>query len=401
VARRATAIREQRALDPQLLLLSAGDRCGEQGIIEMFRSRFLGRTMIEAGFDAVAVGERDLAYGIRTLKSQAEAGLPIVCANHYENGARVFPSIVIKRIRGAKVGVVALLGEKPRELEGVELRDPASEGREAIERARKECDCVVLLAHMGREKLLEILPSLEGADVVIRGHGLEGEKERGSCADTLSAAAEHAGLPVFFSGELGRNLGLVSLAGVRGKRPVVVESALIHLGAGVADDPATAKELAAYLSDERSKQKELQLNRALARDASTGRIVDRYLGIEICRRCHGNLMPRFVAGKHFRAFETLRERGQATDPECLACHTTGYRRPGGYDPAAEKEGASYLAGVQCEACHGPGTAHARDGSYTKAARASCRACHTSKWSPDFDFQTYWSRVSHSEHADSL
>jgi hypothetical protein len=401
VARRATAIKERRALDPQLLLLSAGDLSGDPGIIEMYRSRFLGRTMIEAGFDAVAVGERDLNYGIRTLKSQAEAGLPVICANLYQDGTRVFPPFVIKRIRGAKVGVIALLGEKPRELEGVELRDPAIEGRDALDRARRECDCVILLAHMGREMLSEILPSLEGVDIVIRGHGGEEEKERESCADTLAAAAERAGFPVFFSGERGRNLGLVVLAGVRGKRPAVVESALIHLGGSVADDPAAAKELAAYLSEERSKQKELQLNRSLARDASTGRIVDRYLGIEICRRCHGELMPRFVASRHFRAFETLRTRGETANTECLACHTTGYGRPGGYDPATEKEGAPYLLGVQCEACHGPGTAHARDGSYAKAARESCRTCHTSKWSPDFDFREYWSRAGHCGRGDSL
>ena len=43
------------------------------------------------------------------------------------------------------------------------------------------------------------------------------------------------------------------------RRPPVVESALIHLGGSVADDPAVAKELAAYLSEERSKQKEVQL----------------------------------------------------------------------------------------------------------------------------------------------
>jgi hypothetical protein len=401
VARRATAIREQRALDPRLLLLSAGDFSGGQGIIEMYRSRFLVRTMIEAGFDAVAVGERDLNYGIRTLRSHAEAGLPVICANLYQDGTRMFPPFVIKRIRGAKVGVIALLGEKPRELDGVEVRDPVLEGREALEEMRRECDCVILIAHMERERLVEILPSLEGVDVVIRGHGREEEKERESCVDTLAAASKLAEVPVFFSGKYGKNLGVIVLAGGRGMRPAVVESAFIDLGRSVADDSAVAKELAAYNSEERLKQKELQLNRSLARDASTGRIIDRYLGIEICRRCHGDLMPRFVASRHFRAFETLRQRGEAANPECLACHTTGYGRPGGYDPAAEKEGAPYLLGVQCEACHGPGTTHARDGSYAKAARESCRACHTSKWSPDFDFQNYWSRASHCERADSL
>ncbi|MFA4948475.1 MAG: multiheme c-type cytochrome, partial [Candidatus Krumholzibacteriia bacterium] len=360
MARRATAIREQQAIDPQLLLLSAGDFSGGQGIIEMYRSRFLVRTMIEAGFDAVAVGERDLNYGIRTLKSHAEAGLPIICANLYQDGTRMFPPFVVKRIRGVKVGVIALLGEQPRELDSVEVRDPALEGRAALEKVRRECDCVILLAHMGRERLLDILPSLEGVDIVIRGHGRDEEKERESCVDTLAAASVLAEVPVFFSGKYGKNLGLIALAGIRGKRPAVIESAFINLDGSVAGDSATAKELVAYHAEERLKQKELQLNRRLAKDASTGRILDRYLGIEICRRCHGELMPRFISGRHFRAYETLRLRGETANPECLACHTTGYGRPGGYDPAAEKEGAPYLLGVQCEACHGPGTMHRRD-----------------------------------------
>jgi hypothetical protein len=401
VARRATAIDEQRSLDPRLLLVSAGDFSGDPGIIEMFRTRFLVRTMIERGYDAVAVGERDLNYGIRTLTSHAEAGLPIICANLYRDGARVFPSFVIKRVGGARVGFVALLAEQPRDLGDLEIRDPAREGREALDEMHGKCDCIVLLAHMGREKLLAILPSLEGADIVIRGHAGDEEKERGTCVDTLVAVAEPADVPVFFAGAYGKDLGVVMLAGIRGKRPAVVESALIHLGASVPDDSATARELASYREEERLKQKELQLSRTLARDARTGRVLDRYLGVDICRRCHGELMPRFISGRHFRAFETIRQRGQETNPQCLACHTTGYGKPGGYDPETEKTGAPYLLGVQCEACHGPGTAHARDGSYARAARESCRACHTSQWSPDFDFETYWSRLPHCGRADSL
>jgi hypothetical protein len=401
VARRATAIDEQRSLDPRLLLVSAGDFSGDPGIIEMFRTRFLVRTMIERGYDAVAVGERDLNYGIRTLTSHAEAGLPIICANLYRDGARVFPSFVIKRVGGARVGFVALLAEQPRDLGDLEIRDPAREGREALDEMHGKCDCIVLLAHMGREKLLAILPSLEGADIVIRGHAGDEEKERGTCVDTPVAVAEPADVPVFFAGAYGKDLGVVMLAGIRGKRPAVVESALIHLGASVPDDSATARELASYREEERLKQKELQLSRTLARDARTGRVLDRYLGVDICRRCHGELMPRFISGRHFRAFETIRQRGQETNPQCLACHTTGYGKPGGYDPETEKTGAPYLLGVQCEACHGPGTAHARDGSYARAARESCRACHTSQWSPDFDFETYWSRLPHCGRADSL
>ncbi|HEY5133445.1 MAG TPA: multiheme c-type cytochrome [Candidatus Krumholzibacteriaceae bacterium] len=401
MARRATAIGTQRSLDPALLVLSAGDFCGETGIVEMYRSRFLARTMVDMGYEAVAVGERDLNYGIRALKADREAGLPLICANLYEGGSRVFPPYVIRKVHGAKVGIMALLGEKPRELAGVELRDPALEGRAVLAKLRRECDSVVLLAHMEREKLLEILPALAGVDIVIRGHVREGEKTRESCTDTLLVARESFPLPVFCAGDRGRSLGLVTITGAGGAAPPVVESRLIHLDRSIPDDPATAELLAGYRNEEALKQKEVQLSKSLSRDETTGRLVERYLGMDICGRCHADLMPRFVASRHFRALETLREHGAEANPECLACHATGYGRPAGYDPAAEKEGAPNLQGVQCEACHGPGTMHERDGSYVTSARRSCRLCHTSKWSPDFDFDTYWKRVSHRVLRDSL
>ncbi len=39
------------------------------------------------------------------------------------------------------------------------------------------------------------------------------------------------------------------------------------------------------------------------------------------------------------------------DEKCLTCHTTGYKH-GGFDPAKPNPN---LAGVTCEACHGPGS----------------------------------------------
>jgi hypothetical protein len=394
VARRATVVKEQRQLDERLLLLGTGDFSGETGVLEMFRSRFLAQTMADMGYDAVAVGERDLSFGLRSVKEEAASGLPLICANLYEGTTRLVPPFVVKKIHGAKVGIFALLGEKPREIEGLEFHDPAAEGRAVLDKLRKECDYVILLAHMERGQLHDLLADLTGIDLVIRGHVVEGEIARETCADTLGSAVDSVRQTVLFAGDRGRAVGFAAIAGPSGGKRAIAESKLIRLDARVVDDPEMTAKVKRYLEEERLKKKELQLNKLLARDASTGKVIDRYLGIELCRRCHAEIMPRFLSSRHFRAFETLRQRDATTKAECLACHTTGYGRPGGYDPETVAQGAPYLQGVQCEACHGPGTLHARDGSYVKSARESCRACHTSKWSPDFEFEAYWERVKH-------
>ncbi len=394
MARRAAKINELRLRDAELLLLSAGDFSAEPGIVEMYRSRFLSRTMVALGYDAVAVGERELNHGIRTLKAEAEEGLPLICANLFEGGERVFPPYIVKKAHGKRIGILALLGAPPRETRGLEIRDPASEGREVIEELRGRTDCIILLAHMGREELAHVLPALEGVDIVIRAHAAGIEQEAGDCADTTGGHFENAAKPILFAGDRGRKIGLAAVAAAGGDRPALVERRLFDLDSSVPDDSSTAERLRSFLDGEGERRRELSLSRALSREEGTGRVLERYLGVDVCARCHGELMPRFTLSRHSRAMGTLRARGEETNPVCLPCHTTGYGRPTGYSPETETKGAPYLQGVQCEACHGPGTMHERTGAYAEAGRKSCRACHTSKWSPEFDYEASWRRAAH-------
>ena len=366
----------------------------------MYRSRFLAQVMKDLHYDAAAVGERDLTFGLVTLRDEAKAGPPIICANLYAEGARAFAPSVVRKVGGVKVGVFALLGEEPRDLEGFEIKDPAAEGRVVLAKLRKECDYVILLAHMDRPKLLALIPKLRGVDLVIRGHYVEGEKAHESCVDTLVGVLEKAEVPILFAGQQARNVGSVAISVKRGGGGAVTANRLIRLGADVGEDTSFAARVGSFMSEESLRERQILLNKSLTRDESTGRIRERYLGYQICGRCHDDLVPRYLLTRHFKAFDTLREKGKETSPDCLACHTTGYGKFGGYDAKAEEEGGPYLRGVQCEACHGPGTTHARDGSYVRSARASCTVCHTLQWSPHFDYETYWKRVSHRGSVDS-
>lgn len=95
------------------------------------------------------------------------------------------------------------------------------------------------------------------------------------------------------------------------------------------------------------------------------------VGPETCKACHPAAYAAWREGPHARALESLPERSRG-DRRCLSCHA----------PAAE----AGLAGVGCEACHGPGRLYAarhvmRDAELARAlglvaqAEKVCLACH--------------------------
>ena len=113
-----------------------------------------------------------------------------------------------------------------------------------------------------------------------------------------------------------------------------------------------------------------------------------------------------------KAKELATARGIA-DPqqaeECLTCHVTAYGADSTHfaTPRAGKEGFVVAHGVQCEACHGPGSDYKsrkamKDQEASIAAglvipdEALCLTCHNDK-SPTFtgfDYEEYLAKVSH-------
>jgi hypothetical protein len=87
-----------------------------------------------------------------------------------------------------------------------------------------------------------------------------------------------------------------------------------------------------------------------------------YVGEKACKKCHMKQFRTYKKMKHYKAWDNLPE--EMRDPSkkddegraCISCHTTGYGDTArkGFVDAATSEG---LTGVQCEACHGPGSKH--------------------------------------------
>jgi hypothetical protein len=95
------------------------------------------------------------------------------------------------------------------------------------------------------------------------------------------------------------------------------------------------------------------------------------VGPETCKACHPFAYEVWRAGPHARALDGLPAQDRK-DPRCVSCH----------DPGAEDG----LAGVTCEACHGPGRSYSapyvmRDGELARLVglvdpnEQACQGCH--------------------------
>lgn len=72
-----------------------------------------------------------------------------------------------------------------------------------------------------------------------------------------------------------------------------------------------------------------------------------YVGDAKCKTCHKDNHASWLETKHAKAFSKLSAEEQKK-PECVKCHITG--------TTAENV---VLENVQCEACHGPGSAYGK------------------------------------------
>lgn len=70
-----------------------------------------------------------------------------------------------------------------------------------------------------------------------------------------------------------------------------------------------------------------------------------YIGAKKCKLCHSRdkVYPTWAETPHAKAWDVLDSAAQKNE-KCVGCHSTGTTADG-----------ELLTGVQCEACHGPGS----------------------------------------------
>lgn len=345
-----------------------------------------------------------------------------------------------------RVGVSALTGASVQKaLKGVKDADffPASAMIPALlpALAKHKVDVVVLLFH-GTEKEAEEVArtcfdlrqknaTLPNVDLIVHASDYDTPPAR-------PRLVEGTNTRVIYMGHKGKDIGVLGLfrknaGGFELKYELVQLGPEFETPAGKDADHPVMKLMEDYASTIKAGDY-LEKTRALRIDHPSQRadairqagVEAKFVGSERCGSCHVDAFKIWQKTGHSHAFQTLQNvkhpSNREFDPECVACHTVGFKYRGGYyDPPAgatarqiEKHNLA-LIDVGCESCHGPGSMHANDPNNKdflplinpiKLSQPNgailldrfCQGCHDIEndvhWGSKKPFHESWKKIAH-------
>lgn len=467
ISRTAQLIDQARAAGPTLVV-DAGSLLYSKSPIpphleaqEQLKAKLLLDTYKERlQVAAVGLGPADLAKGA------GHVALPRQAANVTDKSVPVEAPKVID-VGGAKVGVFGVA--MPDVIEGVAAGDPVAAGKAAVaELEGKGAQVIVgLLQAATKKDAAKLARDIGGIDFAIAGLGanapepervdIEAQKvsdgwlvvpaNRGQIVPRLDVTVRGGGV---FVDAVGSGAASAKIAALD-KRIAELDEELKRLAADPSAEPAFVKqsedERKQLLEDKNRLAKQplvvprqgsyftmqqLRIAKTLACDQPVQSAVTAfytaageanleaagdtkppappkgkasYVGGEACDDCHGDAVEFWQKTRHANAWETLVERGQQYDLDCIGCHVTGWAAPGGANLAFNEP----LRDVQCETCHGPASIHIEKGgeekppSVWRAAPSDLCAsqCHTKEHSDTFELKAYLRDITGPGHGEAL
>ncbi|MFH1689295.1 MAG: multiheme c-type cytochrome [Candidatus Eisenbacteria bacterium] len=377
---------------PYILHLDGGSFVTRRSYESQLIDAMNARGLMEMGCAATTIGAFDLFRGGEYLKGLiADHGLPVVSANVYDESTGelfVEPYVIVERA-GVKFGITGALdpGADIRthnsvEQLGVIIGEPMETLPAVLEELNKKADYVILLSQLGLEQSKLLAEEIPGIDFMVLGSEAQYAAEPFEVGSTV----------VLQSGYKGQRLSDCRLQFDEANVYLGYSGTTLELGDKVPSDAAMALLLKEHkIAIEDATKRRAAANRSAAKP-SESLYREECLGAEAtCGRCHKPQMDQWAETAHARAFATLENAHQATNPECLRCHTTCYLD---MPLDGSVSVANALKDVQCESCHGKATEHARDGSYGSVTASTCGRCHDKENSPNFDFAEYLPKVTH-------
>ncbi|WP_434628654.1 bifunctional UDP-sugar hydrolase/5'-nucleotidase UshA [Chromobacterium sp. CV08] len=145
------------------------------------------RGMDRIGYDAMAVGNHEFDKPLPVLMQQRKwIHFPMLSANIYQDGKRLFDPYAMFNLGGVKVAVLGLTTDdtaklvNPEQIKGIEFRSPIAEAAKLVPELRDKADIVIAATHMGHYTDgnhgvnapgdVEMARAVKGLDLIVGGH---------------------------------------------------------------------------------------------------------------------------------------------------------------------------------------------------------------------------------------
>ncbi|MGA1780734.1 MAG: multiheme c-type cytochrome [Planctomycetota bacterium] len=375
-------------IDP--VLVDGGDWLFELGNVRMnkFAERQLrqkAELIVDAynefGYDAAAIGEHDLAFGIEFVEAlAARARFPFLCANLLRDGAPIFPGSTVIERAGFRVGVIAILMELPdRFLEKYSPGLTVGSHREALarelEKLGDEVDTVVLLGHVEQTDIMEIADTVKVIDFILHPAGFSGN-EPTWINDGEEITERNGKVLLKISGQ-GSTVGRLDLyPSERGapwhnfaEEPQATGNlyfpTLTRLASHIGKHPGIDALVNEFLKGTRY--------RGFTEEDLTFVPATDYLTADTCSVCHLEQTEFWRGTGHGKAYQTLVDAESQFRYDCISCHVLGYG-----ETFVDAHAVGPYKDVQCESCHGKNPQHPTapaDHPWPKVNTETCWSCH--------------------------
>ncbi len=414
LSRRAGALAAETAYP--MITLDAGSFAGGNTAYARFSAGWILKAYALMGYTAINLGTEEAVQSVGQIRDwdSSAQGILISANLQDDEGLPVTRKYLIREVGGIRIGITGYTSAENRPSEAAEMPKVVPPGpalKEVMDKFKSEnVDFVVLLADAPSTSLEEVLGIITGVDLVIQGQEFNsGQKASSQLLDSGTRLVRMGGEGKY----LGRmRLDFDPMGAVIGEEVWRVD---------LDNTTPSASEISTLLTEfkiELRKRREEFIGDPANpfQRSQSPEFVDilvGYTGDGFCLKCHPVYDLEQNTVGHGQTWSRLDE-SQRTNPECLVCHTTGYGLPTGLkDPDKE----SNLRGIGCEACHGAGAQHVREQTAIKhgidpasiippedipglppfsrqVPKEICLRCHTEKWSPGFDYDTWVLRVNH-------
>jgi hypothetical protein len=384
IKRRASVLDSLRAQRPVPIVLSSGGLITSQRVIDRVKSKYILKGFAALDYDAIGLQWQDLSYG---LEFATQFDLPWVLGNGtHSTIARLRP---ITRSLDGRCVVLKVFSwldpdDSPMHLAHTDhllvQADPEALMGE-IRQADRQGGVTVLTTSLPLAAVQKKF-DLQAIDILLVQSSYE----------TFGAPRQVGKTLVLQPGSRGLYLATVDLE-IDHKGDIRQwEHKVIPLSQSVPDAPR----MNAWYDEYNATVEQNYLKRVELRKQRESGTSD-FAGEAICKTCHPVQYEVWRQSKHAGAYKHLESVNKAYDPDCVACHTVGFNKPGGF---LDKLITPQLAGVQCESCHGPGKAHAQSAGRQPLANRlwtkerMCAQCHVKNHSPSFSIDAYWPKIAH-------